>query len=166
MADETETTPSFVTIDESRLDQEWLRQPALFHKYARKLADAKADLAEADVALDVVRAELSNNIRNDPAKFGLSKITDKVVETAILAQKGYLQALRELNRHKHRVDVYQAAVSALDHRKRALENLVTLHGQDYFATPRLSKKAAEATQDGFKRKLRDTAFAPKDRNDD
>ena len=41
---------------------------------------------------------------------------------------------------KHKVDVLQVVVDALDHRKKALENLVTLHGMSYFASPKAPKE--------------------------
>jgi len=153
-------TESFTQIDESQLDQEWLRQPALFHKYAIKLAQAKADLAEAKAELDVTCSEVSLAIRQNPGKFGLTKLTDKGVEAATLLQREYVLALREVNRQKYRVDVYQAAVDSLEHRKRALENLVTLHGQDYFATPRVRKHVNGTVRENMGKRLRDRAFAP------
>jgi hypothetical protein len=38
-------------------------------------------------------------------------------------------------RAKDRVNKVEAVVTALDHRKKALENLVYLHGQSYFSAP-------------------------------
>jgi len=50
-------------------------------------------------------------------------------------QKSYKVAAKEVLRLRHAADVLQAAVTALDHRKKALENLVYLHGQNYFSEP-------------------------------
>lgn len=130
-------TTSFVEIDRDRLDDEWVGQPKLFYKYARRLADARADLAEAKAELSVVEAEVDMDVRAKPDKY---KLTIPLRETAIKLRvamhvkvKDKTDAVRKLT---HRVDVLEAAVKALEHRKSALERLVTLHGQSYFSTPK------------------------------
>jgi len=126
----------FLELDSDRLDEQWLEQPRLYHKYARKLANAKQTLEECKARLELVKAELGREIRLNPLGFGLEKITEAVVANTIIIQQGYKDAQEEYIAGKHRVDVVQAVVTTLDHRKRALESLVTLHGQDYFSTPR------------------------------
>jgi hypothetical protein len=126
----------FLELDSDRLDEQWLEQPRLYHKYARKLANAKQTLEECKARLELVKAELGREIRLNPLGFGLEKITEAVVANTIIIQQGYKDAQEEYIAGKHRVDVVQAVVTTLDHRKRALEGLVTLHGQDYFSTPR------------------------------
>ena len=52
------------------------------------------------------------------------KVQDEYLEASVAVSKAY-----------HKVNLTQAAVTALEHRKRALEKLVDLHGQNYFAEP-------------------------------
>lgn len=129
----------FVQIDENRLDYEWVRQPGLYHEWALKVAEAKERHAQAKVELDLVRAELDHEIRTHPSRYNLEKVTETVVETTTIRQKEYQVALAVMNKAKYEMDVFQAAVEALDHKKKALENLVSLRLSDYFSEPKAPK---------------------------
>ena len=148
----------FLEMDLNCLDEMWLEQPRLYHRYAKKLATAKQKLEEDKAELELCKAELDRDIRSNPANFNLEKITENVVSNTIITQERYRSLQAQLLDTKHEVDVLQAAVTTLDHRKRALQNLVTLHGQDYFSTPRpkdnTSKEAIEEIEKTAIRKRR------------
>jgi len=148
----------FLEMDLNCLDEMWLEQPRLYHRYAKKLATAKQKLEEDKAELELCKAELDRDIRSNPANFNLEKITENVVSNTIITQERYRSLQAQLLDTKHEVDVLQAAVTTLDHRKRALENLVSLHGQDYFSTPRpkdnTSKEAIEEIEKTAIRKRR------------
>lgn len=145
---------SFLSIDEHILDKEWVRQPALYFKWAQKLADARKRLDDSKVALTLVAAELSQAIRENPDQYGIAKITEAAVTTAIPAQEEHQSAVRRINKAKHTVDVLDAVVTALEHRKRALEKLVDLYGQSYFSTPHTSQENQEAAAHAMKHEVR------------
>jgi hypothetical protein len=132
------------SIDELRLDREWLAQAELVHEHCLNLADAKLRHNEAKAEADVVAAELDRDVRLHPTKYGLDKLTETVVANTITLQPAHKEAHKKLIQAKHDVDVLEAAVSALEHKKRALENLVALHGMDYFATPSTKRAGAKA----------------------
>jgi len=142
MADMKTEAPRLV-IDEFDLDQEWVGQPALFFRWARKKADADRCVDGAKGELDVVKADLDANIRKNPEVFGIAKITEKVVENTILSNSVYQETVQEVIKAKHDAAIIAAAVEALQHRKRALECLVTLHGQNYFSRPQATGEAKE-----------------------
>jgi len=123
-------------IDPDSLDLEWLRQPQIFMEYAEKASNARADLDRAKENLDVVKAELDRDIRRNPGVFNLEKITEPVVASTIILQREYSEAMEGFVNSKHECDMLMNAVKAFDQRKVALENLVRLHGQQYFAGPR------------------------------
>lgn len=157
---------SFFEIDEHNLDREWVKQPSLYFTWARKLADARQDLDEAKAKVDVTKAEVSRAIRDDPEDHGLEKVTEAAVTAAIPEHPDMIRAVKELSKARHKVDVYQAAVNALDHRKRALEKLVDLHGQNYFSTPRApDAESAEALEEAGKQHARRRGRR-RDRDDD
>jgi len=133
----------FFNIDQNTLDTEWVAQPKVFYEYAIKLADARRDLEQSKAALDVVRAELDSKIRINPDSFGVLKVTETVISNTIITQTGYQDSLDDMLTAKHNVDILQAAVNALDHRKSALERLVSLHGQNYFSTPKAPDEAGK-----------------------
>ncbi len=128
----------FLKIDPLALDKEWLGQPALYFEYAEKLADARRKSDEAKSNLDLVYSELSAKIRSTPDRFGVDKVTESAVSDKIKETGEYRGAQKVLNDAKYKVDIMQAAVTALDHRKRALTMLVELHGQNYFSDPKIT----------------------------
>jgi len=125
-----------IRIDETALDVEWLDQPRLMMQYARHAADTKRDVDLVKEQLDLTRAELDKEIRSNPEDYDISgKITESVISNTIITQPEYKKTAKEYSDAKFEYDVAQAAVRAVDQRKTALENLVKLYGQQYFAGP-------------------------------
>lgn len=149
-----EIDDSFIDIDSTSLDREWVKQPRLYFKYSQMLADANRDFDSAKAELDVVRAELDTSIRSDPERYGLEKVTENSIASCIPIQDEYQEAMRRLVKARHARDVVQAAVNALDHKKKALEKLVDLHLSSYYATPRASSNSREAVEDIERRSVR------------
>lgn len=146
---------SLLAIDKDRLDEEWVGQPARFLKYAKRLADARASLETSEARLDVVKADLDRRVRTEPELFGISKISEDRIKATIILQDAYQKAVKETIELKHRVDVYKAVVDGLSHRKTALENLVVLYCQEYWAEPRAPKgEAREVMEKAGKRSIR------------
>lgn len=140
-------------IDKNILDDEWIDQPKRYFRWALQLEDARADFEYVKAEFEVVKAEVELAIRNDPGNVDYDlpadavekgKVTEKMVAAALLQQDEYKKAQQAVFTAKHRVGVLQAAVTALDHRKKALEKLVDLHGQKYFASPRASENSRDA----------------------
>lgn len=123
-------------IDESALDVEWLQQPRLFMKYASAAADKRRSLDKAKEKLDLVKANLDSSIRKNPAEYDIVKVTEATVSNAIIKEDEYQDATVDYIHAKQEYELTQAAVRAMDQRKTALEDLVRLHGQQYFAGPR------------------------------
>jgi len=128
-----------IRIDETALDVEWLGQPMLMIKYARHAADCRMNLDLAKERVDYVKAELDKSIREKPSSFKIEKLTESAIQNIILTQEKYMDAEEKLIHARYELDIANAAVRALDARKDALENLVRLHGQQYFAGPRIPR---------------------------
>ena len=124
-----------MTIDESALDIEWLAQPRLMMQYARHAAKTRLEAEQKKEKLDIVRAGLDKKIRVDPEKFGIVKLTESVVTSTIITQEEYTIANEEYLLAQYENNMAQGAVRAVEGKKTALENLVKLHGQQYFAGP-------------------------------
>ena len=133
---------SIFEIDKYRLDVEWQKQPKLFYEYSLKLAEAQRQADEAANALKAVEASVASAIRRDPGKFKLEKVTESAIKENVPLQPDYINAIERVNETKHAVGILVATVRALEHKKRALEKLVDLHGQNYFSEPR-SEHAGE-----------------------
>lgn len=146
---------SFLAIDELQLDVEWAGQPLLYMEYAEKLANAKQVLDEAQIDFEVLECDLLAKIRAKPTKYGLdAKPTESAVKSTMPMQAEWKAGREEINKAKHRVDVLSAAVTALEHRKRALTKLVDLRAQEYFSEPTASKGGKEALGEAAKKRVR------------
>jgi len=132
-----------IRIDETALDVEWLEQATLMIKYAKHAAVMRQRLDLAKELLDLVRAELDKEIRSNPERFDIDKITETVVQNTIIQQDRFKKANENLINTKFETDIAQSAVRAMDARKDALENLVRLHGQQYFAGPKVPHNITE-----------------------
>ena len=124
-----------VSIDETALDVEWLQQANLMYKYARHQAETKKAMDEAKERLDFIKAKVEMDIRANPENYGLSKVTESAVASAILLQPEYQEASKKYVEARYENDMAVAAVRAIDQKKTALENLVKLLSVSYFAGP-------------------------------
>ena len=124
-----------VEIDPENLDREWVRQASLFGRYCELLADAHRQLDLKKEKLVMVDAKLGLEIRTNPNKYGLDKVTEAGVNSILVLQEEHKELEKELIDLRYDVEVLTGAVRSLDQKKSALENLVRLHGQNYFAGP-------------------------------
>lgn len=147
-----------VTIDENSLDIEWIEQPKLMLKYGTTLSDGVRALEFAKEQLEVVRAELDKEIRQNPEKFEIQKITESVVQNTILLQEKYQEQNNKVIEAKHTVDMAKTAVRSMDGKKDALENLVRLHGQQYFAGPSVPRDLSKEWEAKQKQKSADSSI--------
>lgn len=141
-------------IDQYRLDDEWNNQPQVYARYALKAADARRSWDESKANLEVVKAELDRDIRKNPEKYDLLKITETQISSTIVLQDDYKVANEEVIRTHHDMDVVNAFVQALDQRKSALSKLVDLFLADYFSKPKASATARDHVQEVEKRAVR------------
>lgn len=145
----------FLAIDELALDKECIKQPQLYFTYAQKATDARRDLDEAKADQSVLAAELNKKIRSNPQKYGLSdKPTEASINTTVTLQKEYRDAEAVVIEAAHKLGIMSAAVTAMEHRKRALTLLVNLKGQEYYSEPSTSAAGKKAVNEDVKRSTR------------
>ena len=126
-------------LDPHSLDEEWLKQPEFAAKYAKLQADATRSLDLAKNELKLVEATLAEGMRLNPADYNIKKVSEAAISSSIPKQAIYQDANKAVIDAKHELAVLQAAMMAIEHRKKALENLVTLHMADYYSSPREPK---------------------------
>lgn len=162
----TDVDPSILEIDVDNLQEEWVGQPALYFKYAKLLADARDSYERHKAEIDVTRAEIDEVIRQDPEEFGLEKITETAVKMAIEGHPEYKEVVELALKAKHKVDIFQAATAALDHRKRALEKLVDMEVSMFYAEPKAAEHSREAVRESTKRSVKKRGQFKRERNGD
>jgi len=135
-----------VRIDELALDVEWVQQPSLMAKYCSYAAETKKMMDLAKERVDVVAATLDKDIRSNPEKYDLGKVTESAIQNIILLQPEYREANDAYIEARYENEMAQAAVRALDQKKSALKNLVKLLGLSYFASPNAPHDLHEAIE--------------------
>lgn len=155
---------NFFELDENNLVEEWINQPRMYFKYSELLTAAKEEaarcVARVEIAQDElkeVKAKLDIFLRKNTTKiFGKdSKPTENAIANRIMIHVKYKAAKteiyklgEELIKANSEVSTYYSAVHTLDHRKSALERLVSLHGQNYFSVPQAVDSVSKETIDG------------------
>lgn len=148
-------------IDKYNLDGELVSQPELYEEYAIQLEEARADVEEAknelkvrDDDYDVACAKMDLVIRKYPATYGIDKLTESVIRSAIILAPDVVQAKKaiytvreELVRLQRVYGALHATVGALDCKKRSLEDLCKLRLANYYSEPRLPKSKEDIRSD-------------------
>ena len=143
-----------IEIDRYRLDDEWVGQPELYREYATAAVEARKEWEQAKARLEVVKAEFDIEIRTNPDDYDLPKVTETVIASAIVIQQPVKDAVKAIIKAKEKLGYLEAACTALDHRKKALEKLVELHSRDYFSEPRTKGDSREVMDEVEKRAIR------------
>ena len=131
---------SIMDIDLGRLEEEWSTQAERHRILSEVVAIRRKLHAEAKAALDVAEAVSAKAIRKRPDKYGSDgKLTEPMVKASISLHPTYKEASQRVIDAKYDLDIAEAAVSASEHRKKALESEVSLWSQAYFAKPKKSR---------------------------
>lgn len=132
-------------IDENALDLEWLDQARLAYKWGKIYADLKYKLSKAIEMKKVIRSEIILYVNKNPERtVGKAKPNKDDIEAWYRADEGYkavVQNVLDLEREVEYAEIAKNEISFT--RKKALENMVVLHGQQYFAGPRVPRNLTE-----------------------
>ena len=118
-----------ISINPDALDIEWTKQAHTFFKYAELLAAAKKKVNRIEQKVKVIRSQLLMEAREAGAKNASQE------EAYYRTRPNHQEAKKEWIDAQYEADILDAAVFALHQKKAALENLVRLQGQNYFAGP-------------------------------
>ena len=125
-------------VDRFDLAVGWEKQPSLVEKYFRLYAEAVFEKDQAKMRYELSLAETEKDVRSNPEKYVLNKVTDAAVKAAVTtsetvktAYQGYLEA-------KKQEMVVAGAKEGILTKKYALENEVKLFLAGYFSEPVIS----------------------------
>ncbi len=131
-------------IDPAELDVEAVRQADIFFKWAERSVEARGRVDHLKFEADTKLASLEMAIRSNPTKYKLDKVTESAIASRARIDDEYVELYKELLDAKAESALLDQAVAAMEQRKRMLEILVTLHGQDYFAGPSVPRSLVDA----------------------
>ena len=134
-----------IRISEGDLDLEWLSQAELAMKYGRIWAAARKKLTLAEENIKVIRAELIAEANEDPKKCCKKEKPNAAdIEAYYRTHPEHQQAKKEWVEAQYECNMAEVAKNEFSFtRKAALENLVQLHGQNYFAGPKVPRNLSK-----------------------
>lgn len=137
-----------VTIDINNLDAELLRQASLFQYWGRQEAQALYEKDQVEEALSKCKARVELDIRKDPEKYGyINKLTEGAISCLLVGQQEVIDAIEVSLKSKYKAKILNVAVKSFEHKKKALEKLVELYINGYWATPKVDPEAQRAFDD-------------------
>jgi hypothetical protein len=148
-------------IDKWKLDEEWVGQAQLYAAYATKAVEKAYERDKAREYLDLTKAELDTEIRKDPSKYGIEKVSESAISNAILQQSKYKKASGDYLLLIKETKIFEVARDSFDHRKKALEKLTDLFLSNYWADRDLRKAEDKKDDLGYEQLKRKMASNPR-----
>lgn len=120
-------------IDENALHVECVEQPIFYSYVGRAHVEAKTEAKRAKYRVELKRSEVELAIRKDPEAFGLKKVSEASVFSAVNVQKEYLRAKEEMFQAEEDADSLYVLVEAAAQRKSMIGKLVDLYVSEYYS---------------------------------
>jgi len=133
-------------IDETALDVEWLNQASLAMKYGKHWSKCRETFTRAEENIKIIRSQLLKDANKNPvACLGKDiKPTAPNIEAYYRDHEDHIEAKEEWIAAQYELNMAEVAKWEISNTRRlALENLVRLHGQQYFAGPSVPHDLAD-----------------------
>lgn len=130
-----------IVIDCDALDVEWLEQAELAVKYGKYWARCKDRVTRAEENIKLIRSELIAEANDEPVKCCNKERPNAAdIEAYYRRDKRHIEAKDEWMEALNELNIAEVVKNEISFtRKAALENLVILHGQQYFAGPSVAR---------------------------
>jgi hypothetical protein len=152
-----------VNIDETALDVEWKDQAPLALKYAKHLSRLNAEVAKLEEEKKTKRSELILKVNKDPMELIGKKTPNAAdIEAYYRTDPEYKEIIKDLLEAQEEAEYANLAHKEIAlTRKKALENMVILHGQQYFAGPSVPRDFSYEVQQRREQEKVDAGIAGK-----
>ncbi|MHA1591484.1 MAG: hypothetical protein ACTSUP_03335 [Candidatus Heimdallarchaeaceae archaeon] len=145
---------SRLEIDEYALEKECRDQPCLYAEIGELYVVAKGGARTAKENVDFVRAALDGMIRSDPGKYGLQKVTEGAISSAILLTEEYRSAQVDYLSKQEVSDAFQILLSSAEQRKSMLRDLASLYIYNYYSNTGPNRSVTELNKLGEDKYMR------------
>jgi len=139
-----------IEIDENDLEGEWVEHSTKVLHYQSAYADALHNRDLKKVTLDQDYAKLDSEIRKDWQKHFDSKPTEVAIKNYIILHPTYVKTERELMDLSHQVNLLLGVKNSFEHRKSALQSIVSLKISGFHSEPRNLQRDAENKRQQYK----------------
>ncbi len=115
-----------LTVSPNNLLESWTTLPEDIKVWNSAMADALEAQYKAENKLELVKAQVSINIRKNPQDYGFPKVTEDQIKALVINDKGVQEAEDALLAAKVEVKQLQAIIESLDVKRSALKYLSEL----------------------------------------
>jgi hypothetical protein len=139
-----------IQIDKYSLDLEFEKHPMLYHEFAMDMVDAEKERDDMKDQLELLHAKLTTQIRDDPKKFNLEKVTEGAITSVILQDINYQKLQKDYSNSVYNAKVLKISIESLNKKQSSMEHLVKLYLGEYYSkeAPReIKENAAERVAD-------------------
>lgn len=133
-------------INKYKLDEECLTHASTYNRYAEMVVKTKTELTKAKDKLSLITAQRNIAIREEIIKSG-SKVTEKMIESYLEADKEVLKAKKEVREIEEINATFNAMLDSFDHRKSELDNMVKLYCAGYYSVVGNKKEISTETME-------------------
>lgn len=138
---------SSLAVHIDKLQQDSERHSGLAFRAGELAADLKAEAKRSKLAVEEIEAEVDKEVRADPDSFGLTKITESVVSSAVTSDRRVQEARRREIDAAHDADKAGNLASAYDHRRSMLKGEIELYVHNYFGDPEQDRSMRPTRRD-------------------
>ena len=139
-------------INKYKLDEECLTHASTYNRYAEMATKTKTELTKAKDKLSLITAQRNIAIREEIIKSG-SKVTEKMIESYLEADKEVLKAKKEVREIEQISATFNAMLDSFEHRKSELDNLVKLYCAGYYSVVGKKETSTESTEKDIRKNL-------------
>lgn len=143
-------------IDKYDLDEECVDHSSRYEKWGNAHAEADLRREKAERRIKVIEAEVDEEIRENPKKYGWEEDrppTEPFIKAAIMRHPRVKAAYNIFYRAKGRAAKLKVAVRAFEHRKRNLSDLCGLHNKQYYSRPYVPPKYSREEKEKLEKEV-------------
>jgi hypothetical protein len=122
-----------VLIDKYHLDVETSTHGKKFMHWVEKLAELNLSLKKKKALIVVKRAELNKDIRSNPDQYGIEKVTENAIQSAIEMDDDIQAMIQEQFLIEEDIEILKGVVEEIGGQRFMFEPLIRLYLASYYA---------------------------------
>lgn len=131
-----------VYVDVNNIAEEWEKHPLICDNYNKlysealenlQLAQGEYELAKSKHDIERCKAFISDDIRRCPARYGFTKVTDKIVDSIVISHNDYNKEVEKYNERRKKANEKLAEAMRIESRLKRASSEVTWHRKETFA---------------------------------
>jgi len=143
-----------IEVNKDNLIEEWQKQPAIWHYYADKWAEALDNERRLKEGFEQTKGKVEMRIRQeDPKNYGLAKWTEGAITSVVNQNPQVLTAQEEYFDARKTTTAMANIKDAIEQKKKSLEYLSQFWLAGFFAEPKLKEMDEQTKRVRTRKKL-------------